>query len=347
MSKILKNNTASDVIISDTGQTVPASGQLTIQTGDYLLYAGSDDVVTLVGNSTLTVNDGSDDLSINDGIKLIQGIFPNPVGANILTNDTDFSTETKQDNLITQQTSTNTKLDTLNSKDFATSAKQDTSNTSLNSIDTKLTDNATATNQVTLNTRVGDLTETAPASDTASSGLNGRLQRIAQRISSLITAMTTGTGILSTIRGATDGTQIGNIADRLKVVSSPLDPGEFVTYKSDTEVVLSSDVTYTTLHSVSGSGVFVGASFVVDNDQAECVIEIDGNVVFDFTGAFLSEVVNKDADYKASGLFGVTGDGKRLYCTPITPFNYETSLVFKARKSGKKVKYQLYTYSEM
>ena len=36
----------------------------------------------------------------------------------------------------------------------------------------------------------GAVTETAPATDTASSGLNGRLQRIAQRISSLITSTT-------------------------------------------------------------------------------------------------------------------------------------------------------------
>lgn len=36
--------------------------------------------------------------------------------------------------------------------------------------------------------RVGIITETAPASDTASSGLNGRLQRIAQNITSLIAA---------------------------------------------------------------------------------------------------------------------------------------------------------------
>lgn len=37
-----------------------------------------------------------------------------------------------------------------------------------------------------LETKTGSLTETAPASDTASSGLNGRLQRIAQRLTSLI-----------------------------------------------------------------------------------------------------------------------------------------------------------------
>lgn len=38
----------------------------------------------------------------------------------------------------------------------------------------------------TTDTLVGAVNETAPASDTASSGLNGRLQRIAQRITSLI-----------------------------------------------------------------------------------------------------------------------------------------------------------------
>lgn len=35
-------------------------------------------------------------------------------------------------------------------------------------------------------TKIGSLTETAPTTDTASSGLNGRLQRIAQRLTSLI-----------------------------------------------------------------------------------------------------------------------------------------------------------------
>jgi hypothetical protein len=34
--------------------------------------------------------------------------------------------------------------------------------------------------------QVGSLTETAPGSDTASSGLNGRLQRVAQRLTSLL-----------------------------------------------------------------------------------------------------------------------------------------------------------------
>jgi len=41
---------------------------------------------------------------------------------------------------------------------------------------------------------LGAVTETAPASDTASSGLNGRLQRIAQRITSLIALLPTSLG---------------------------------------------------------------------------------------------------------------------------------------------------------
>lgn len=53
---------------------------------------------------------------------------------------------------------------------------------------------STAANQDTTNSRIGTLTETAPASDTASSGLNGRLQRIAQRITSLL-------GVLPPARG--------------------------------------------------------------------------------------------------------------------------------------------------
>lgn len=45
---------------------------------------------------------------------------------------------------------------------------------------------ATRLSESDFDTKIGSLTETAPASDTASSGLNGRLQRNAQRLTSLI-----------------------------------------------------------------------------------------------------------------------------------------------------------------
>jgi hypothetical protein len=48
--------------------------------------------------------------------------------------------------------------------------------------------------EATLDARTGALTETAPGTDTASSGINGRLQRIAQRITSLIALLPASLG---------------------------------------------------------------------------------------------------------------------------------------------------------
>jgi hypothetical protein len=102
----------------------------------------------------------------------------------------------------------------------ATAANQSTGNTSLASILAKLSADpatqttlasiltalagtltvglpsgaSTAANQSSELTLVGAVAETAPASDTASSGLNGRLQRIAQRVSSLIALLPTALG---------------------------------------------------------------------------------------------------------------------------------------------------------
>jgi hypothetical protein len=53
---------------------------------------------------------------------------------------------------------------------------------------------STLAEQQTQSTRLGDVLEIAPATDTASSGINGRLQRIAQRLSSLITLLPSSIG---------------------------------------------------------------------------------------------------------------------------------------------------------
>lgn len=55
---------------------------------------------------------------------------------------------------------------------------------------------ATSANQTAEQTLLGAVNETAPATDTASSGLNGRLQRIAQRITSLIALVPTALSAL-------------------------------------------------------------------------------------------------------------------------------------------------------
>lgn len=77
-AKIVVNNTGLDVLISDTGITVPASGQHTITSAENTLFAGSNDLISLLGDDTLKINDGSTDLSDSDGLDLIKGIFPRP-----------------------------------------------------------------------------------------------------------------------------------------------------------------------------------------------------------------------------------------------------------------------------
>ena len=69
---------------------------------------------------------------------------------------------------------------------------------------------STLAEQQTQTTGIGSLTEVAPATDTASSGLNGRLQRVAQRLTTLITALGSpfqaGGSIGNTTFGATQAT---------------------------------------------------------------------------------------------------------------------------------------------
>jgi hypothetical protein len=78
---------------------------------------------------------------------------------------------------------------------------------------------ATAANQATEITALGGVTEAAPATDTASSGLNGRLQRIAQRITSLI-------ALLPAALGAGGGLKIDGSGTALPIVSA--NPATFI-----------------------------------------------------------------------------------------------------------------------
>ena len=82
MSKVLKNTTASPIVITDVGAVnIPASpGTYTIPPQDYLLWAQSSDIITYLNDASPTpsviVNDGSFDLNPSDGVDLIKGIHP-------------------------------------------------------------------------------------------------------------------------------------------------------------------------------------------------------------------------------------------------------------------------------
>lgn len=82
MSKILKNNTGSDITLADTGNvTILANNQITIDPSEYLTFARSADLLTYLNDASptpsITVNDGNEDLTPNDGARLIIGSYPN------------------------------------------------------------------------------------------------------------------------------------------------------------------------------------------------------------------------------------------------------------------------------
>lgn len=76
---------------------------------------------------------------------------------------------------------------------------------------------STLAEQQTQTTAIGSLTETAPATDTASSGLNGRLQRIAQRLTSLIALFPSSIGT----KASADSLAVVIASDQAAISVSP------------------------------------------------------------------------------------------------------------------------------
>lgn len=74
MSKILKNTTTSSINL-DIGLLVPASGQITLQPTDFVEAADSDQLVELIGDGSIKVNDGNEDLTKAQGMALILSGF--------------------------------------------------------------------------------------------------------------------------------------------------------------------------------------------------------------------------------------------------------------------------------
>jgi hypothetical protein len=76
--KILKNTTVSDIILSEIGKTVPASGQIILEPGTYYILAEEIDVTgtlaTLIRSGDIVVNDGVDDITVANGFSVERGI---------------------------------------------------------------------------------------------------------------------------------------------------------------------------------------------------------------------------------------------------------------------------------
>jgi len=238
MTKIVRNTTASPLPVTDTGVTIAASSSYTIPAQDYWLWAASGDAVTVIGSGAAVINDGSADLSISDGTDLIKGIYQK----NRIIGNTDgtlignISDRLKTQNVPAQHAPNLTTTGNL---------------TALNStVSTSVLDGLGTAGIIILGTWVGTITfqgsidgtnwVSMPAqpltggvigSTTAANGSFRVNVTGLQSVRVLMSAYTSGTAnvviectaeagfirTLSTLTGGTDGSQIGNTGDRLKV----------------------------------------------------------------------------------------------------------------------------------
>lgn len=141
--------------------------------------------------------------------------------------------------------------------------------------------NAVATGGTT-DVLIGAVNETAPATDTASSGLNGRLQRIAQRITSLIALLPASLGRKSS-------------ALSLAVVQSGL-AYETVAASQTDQVLGASGAAGDYLSHIVIQPATTGAG--------TCTVKDDTTVIYTFTTGTLADLSPKTVPF---GIFSVNG----------------------------------------
>lgn len=115
----------------------------------------------------------------------------------------------------------------------------------------------------TIDTDLGNTSETAPASDTATSGLNGRLQRVAQRLTSLIALLPASLGNKTAANSLSVTQSVENSTGN--ITTQNLVPNGAATANSAIEVTLNGMSTL----AIQVTGTYTGAlSIQVTNDDS-------------------------------------------------------------------------------
>lgn len=158
----------------------------------------------------------------------------------------------------------------------------------------------------TTNTEIGGLTETAPATDTASSGLNGRLQRIAQRLSSMIALLPTALGAGGGLKIDGSGTALpvsGTFWQATQPVSAaslPLPTG------AATETTLSA--ANTAIGATADAAVAAGASGSLSAKLRAISRDLVANIVLAAGSAVIGKVSIDQTTPGTTNLVAATGD---------------------------------------
>lgn len=129
---------------------------------------------------------------------------------------------------------------------------------------------------------LGTVTETAPASDTASSGLNGRLQRIAQRLTTIITSglsivlpvLSTATNRSGTATTTSGGLTVAANTSRKSLVGQNLSAVNIGFHEFNGTAVIGTAGTYT---------VPAGGSFSISTQNAVNFIAASGTAAVTLT----------------------------------------------------------------
>jgi hypothetical protein len=166
---------------------------------------------------------------------------------------------------------------------------------------------ATRLSESDFDTKTGSLTETAPATDTASSGLNGRLQRVAQRLTSLITAL--GSPFQA-------GGSIGNTT--------------FASTQSGTWTVQPGNTANTTAWKVDGSAVTQPVSMATNTPVGTIAHDsADSGAPIKFGGrARSSEIGAVTSDDRVDAIFDLVG--KQIVLPYANPENFVSGTITSA-----------------
>lgn len=154
---------------------------------------------------------------------------------------------------------------------------------------------ALETTQTAQNTLIGAVTETAPATDTASSGLNGRLQRIAQRITSLIALLPTSLGqktmanSFAVVLASDQSTLPVSVSGT--VTSGPV-RGTFTDRSGSATAVASSLMAsnssrnYMRIQNISGASIWINFTTTAVTDSPS--FELKPDAIFELNGSFIT-----------------------------------------------------------
>lgn len=213
---------------------------------------------------------------------------------------------------------------------------------------------------VGLSAKLGIVTETAPSTDTASSGLNGRLQRIAQRLTSIIALLPAALGANGglKIEGVASGTAVPVSAASLPLPSGAATLAEQQTQSASLSVLDDWDNGASDGASVSGDvaddaadagePVKIGGkartaerTAVAASDRVDGWFDTAGRLIARLN-SLLEDIVSGNAsntDGSSTQVIAAQGSGVKTYITDVTITNTSSSNIYVELKDGSTVKW--------